>query len=92
MNFLKNPEIDNHPLVQCIQQTDILCDTNKKLLYQELKISPLYTLKNIIVRHTSFPSQEHEIRELFERVLPYNDNAVNKLMEQYTTIKDRIEL
>lgn len=92
MNLLKNPEIDNHPLVQCIQKTDILCNFNKKVLYKELKISWLSRLQYIINKEMSLPSQEKEIKKVFEKVLPQNENSVNNLIKEYTAIKNSTSL
>jgi hypothetical protein len=88
MNFLKNPEIENHPLVQCIKQTDILCNKNKNILYKELQISPLYHLKNIFKKDVNLPTEDKEIKKIFEIILSHNENSVNKLMQEYTTIKN----
>lgn len=92
MNLLKNPEIDNHPLVQCIQKTDILCNKNKNILYKELQISPLYRLKNIFKKNISLPTEEKEIKKVFETVLSQNENEVNHLMKEYITIKNSTSL
>jgi len=88
MNLLNNPEIDTHPLVQCIKHTEILCDFNKKLLYQELEISPLYRLKNIFKKDISLPTEDKEIKKIFETVLSQNENGVNNLIEEYKKIKN----
>lgn len=92
MNLLKNPAIDHHPLVQCIKHTEILCDFNKKLLYQELEISPFYRLKNIFKKDMSLPTEQKEIKKVFEKILPQNENSVNNLIKEYTTIKNSTSL
>jgi hypothetical protein len=36
----------------------------------------------------SLPSEEKEIKKVFEKVLPQNENSVNNLIKEYTTIKN----
>lgn len=83
MIFFNNSKIDTHPLVQCIQKTEVLSDEYKKCLYRELKIYWIYRLQNILKENINLPSQENEIREIFEKVMPFNQNWVNKLIEEY---------
>ena len=87
-DIFNNKKITNHPLVQCIHKTDVLCDFNKKTIYKILGISFLPGLKYYILNQSiNLPSQNDEIKELFEKVLPQNERSVNILIEEYEKIK-----